>query len=39
MSHNQNERNEYCAAISTMILVAIVSIVLIISAIFEIWKH
>ena len=39
MSHNQNERNEYCAAISTMILVATVSIVLIISAIFELWKH
>lgn len=30
---------EYLAAIATMTLVAIVSIILIISAIFELWKH
>jgi hypothetical protein len=26
MSYNQNERNEYCAAIATMILVTVIAI-------------
>jgi hypothetical protein len=38
MSYNQNERNEYCAALSTMILVTVVAIILIIKTIFNLWN-
>jgi len=35
MSHNQNERNEYCAAIATMILVTVIAIILVINLIYN----
>ena len=35
MSHKQNDRNEYCAAISTMALLAVILILIII----RIWQE
>jgi len=39
MKLNKDDRREEMAAIGTMILMSVVSIILIISFIFELWKH
>lgn len=35
MSYKQNDRNEYCAAVATMILVTVIAIILVINLIFN----
>lgn len=38
MSHKQNDRNEYCAALSTMVLLGTISIIIIIALIQAIFN-